>query len=187
MSTRSAGTRDLLIQTALKILFEGEEVLTVDAVVRRSSISKGGLIHHFPNMDALVEAVIAEIIRQFENHAGQLGHSAEQGSRAEAEAYIDANLQPAFRIATSDLARGLIRLYGSDFRHHAPFLDPWRKLFANRLDRFRDADPQAFARSALLMLALESLVLVDVFNLYPFTEPERDAIKQELLDHFQEP
>ena len=186
MTTKSSDTRDLLLQAALAILMDGEGVLTLDAVVKRSGISKGGLTHHFPTREALVEGVVDEIIKQFASAAAHLDPEKGKGGLKEAKAYVEGSLEPSMRGSAADMARGLIRLYGSDFRKDTPFLDPWRRLFASRLDRFRKAnDLDGFARAAIVTLAVECFVLIDVFGLYEFTDQEMDAIKRELLVRFK--
>lgn len=185
MPARSPDTRDQLLQSALRILVDGEGVLTLDAVAKRSGISKGGLIHHFPTREALVEGVVAEIIRQFTVLSAGEGDAAEIGTPQETKAYVDASLEPGMREAAADMARGLIRLFGSDFRKRPAFLDPWRKLFASRLDQFREAsDLDGFAKAAIVTLAVECFLLIDVFSLYEFSGEELDAIKRRLETSF---
>jgi AcrR family transcriptional regulator len=182
MTTRSADKRDLLLQAALGILLEGEGILTLDAVVKRSGVSKGGLMHHFPTREALVEGVVGEIINQFRALAEKSGPPAAVGTPEETRSYVDSSLEPAMREASADMARGLVRLYGSDFRRDTPFLDPWRKLFASRLDQFREKeDLDGFAKAAVVTLAMECFIMIDVFSLYRFSDTELEAIKQELL------
>ena len=186
MTTKSADTRDLLLQSALGILMEGEGVLTMDAVVKRSGVSKGGLIHHFPTREALVEGVVGEIIDRFRSKAGPSDPSADMGTAEETKAYVDLSLEPTMREASADMARGLVRLYGSDFRKETPFLDPWRKLFASRLARFREKnDLDGFAQAAVITLAIESFILIDVFSLFKFTDQEIAAIKHKLFMSLQ--
>lgn len=160
-------------------------VLTLDAVSKRSGISKGGLIHHFPTKEALVEGVVDELIRQFTVSASQTHGVPEGGALAHVQAYVEGSLEPSLRKASADTARGLIRLYGSDFRKHSPFLDPWRRLFAKRLDQYRQAgDMEGFAKAAVVTLTIESFVLIDVFHLYEFTEQELEHIKHQLIRFF---
>lgn len=181
--TKAPATRERLIATALAILKEGKEVLTMDAVVKRSGISKGGLVHHFPTKEALLEAAVEESIRLFSETAGQASVPMDNGSPEEARAYVDGGLAPATRKAAAEVARGMFRCFGSDFREHTPVLDPWRRLFASRLDGFRErGDPKAFAKAAILTLVVESFVMVDGMGLYDFTEAEIAAIKQALID-----
>ena len=189
MSKRDIDTRDLLLSAACSILMEGEEVLTLDAVAKRSGISKGGLLHHFHSKDALIEGTVAELIRQFTLVSDQIQMESptEAGPLGKVEAYINASLEPTWRNATADFARGLIRLYGSDFHKdkETPFLDPWRKLFSSRLAQVRQTgDLDKFAKDAVLTLVIESFVMIDVFRLIEFNDQEIDAIKHELLTRF---
>lgn len=45
------------------IVRDGIGRLTLDAVAREASISKGGLLHHFPTKDALMDALVARTVR----------------------------------------------------------------------------------------------------------------------------
>lgn len=182
MTTKSNETRDLLLQAALGLLMEGESAFTLDAVVKRTGVSKGGLIHHFPSKEALIEGVVGEIINRFKTLAGNASGSAELGTVAETKAYVETSLEPSMREATADMARGLIRLYGSDFRKDSPFLKPWRDIFAQRMEHFRQqSDPEGFARAAVVTLAVECFTMIDVFSLFAFTDEELELIKRELL------
>lgn len=181
--SKAPATRERLIATALAILKEGKEVLTMDAVVKRSGVSKGGLVHHFPTKEALLEATVAESIRLFSEMESQAFGPMDTGSEEEVRAYVEGGLAPATRAAAAEVARGMFRCFGSDFREHTPVLDPWRRLFASRLDRFREQeDPDAFARAAILTLVVESFVMVDALGLYDFTESEIAAIKRALIN-----
>lgn len=185
MTSKTTDTRFLLLSAATNILMEGESVLTLDAVSKRSGISKGGLIHHFPTKEALIEGVVEQLIGQFTANAGRIHGVDDGGALEHVPSYVEGSLEPAMRETAADLARGLIRLCGSDFRKHAPFLDPWRRLFAKRLDRHRQSgDLEGFAKAAVVTLAIESFLLIDVFHLYEFTDLELDQIKTELITAF---
>ena len=187
MTKRDIDTRDLLLSAACSILTEGQEVLTLDAVAKRSGISKGGLLHHFRSKDALIEGTVAELIQRFTLISDQIQREnpAEPGLLGEAKAYINASLEPTMRNSTADFARGLIRLYGSDFHKDTPFLDPWRKIFASRLSQLRQiGDLDTFAKAAVVTLVIESFVMIDVFKLIEFSDQELAAIKRELLSRF---
>lgn len=180
MTQKANDTRSRLLEAALAILTEGKEALSFDAVAKRVGISKGGLIHHFPTRDSLVESVVHELVGQFTSITGPTDRPADLWEGV--KDYVFGSLKPEFRSAAEKMARGLIRLYGSDFRKNAPFLEPWRRLFASRLDPFRqNGDMAGFARAAIVTLAVECFVLIDVFGLYQFTEREMEAIKRQLL------
>ncbi|MDX2163441.1 MAG: TetR family transcriptional regulator [bacterium] len=61
----AALTRGRLIDAALSILEGGVQHLTLDAVAKKAAVSKGGLLHHFPSKEALIEAVIRHLLGLF--------------------------------------------------------------------------------------------------------------------------
>lgn len=186
MTVRSADTRDLLLTAALNLLMEEEGVLTFDRISKKSGISKGGLIHHFPTKESLVKAIVEALVVQYEKDVRQAAPEAEIGSPEEVKAYVEGSLDPAMREATASVARGIIRLYGSDFKKDAPFLTPWRQVFAKRLDGLRKAkNLETFAKAAVVVLAIESFTLIDALNLHEFSSEEIEAIKEELLNRRQ--
>jgi AcrR family transcriptional regulator len=59
-------TRARLIQRAIEILVkQGNEALTLDAVAQAAEVSKGGLLYHFPNKEALITGIIQHLIDDF--------------------------------------------------------------------------------------------------------------------------
>lgn len=61
-----AQTRRRLIEAATHTLrAQGLAGLTLDAVAREARVSKGGLLHHFPAKDALIEALLRQLMEDF--------------------------------------------------------------------------------------------------------------------------
>jgi AcrR family transcriptional regulator len=57
--TNAANTRQTIIQAACQIILEqGVNHLTLEAVAAKAGISKGGLLYHFHNKDALVIGMV---------------------------------------------------------------------------------------------------------------------------------
>ncbi|RMG73199.1 MAG: TetR/AcrR family transcriptional regulator [Chloroflexi bacterium] len=50
---------------------EGVAALTLESVAAAAGVSKGGLLYHFPNKDALIEGMIAHLIQNFDERLGQ--------------------------------------------------------------------------------------------------------------------
>lgn len=54
--------RDLLLDAAEAVVRKrGLSCLTLDAVAQQAGLSKGGLLHHFPSKDALVQAMVQRV------------------------------------------------------------------------------------------------------------------------------
>lgn len=94
MKKRSEETKDALLLAAQVVLRrDGARALTLDAVAREAGVSKGGLIHHFPNKDALIVALVdracSEMLGRMETALAEEGESGLPGRHA--RAYIRAN------------------------------------------------------------------------------------------------
>jgi AcrR family transcriptional regulator len=54
--------RDVLLNAAEAVVRkQGLSCLTLDAVAKQAGLSKGGLLHHFPSKDALIEAMVHRV------------------------------------------------------------------------------------------------------------------------------
>lgn len=59
-------TRQRLLEAAGRTIRDtGATGLTLDAVAREAGVSKGGLLHHFRSKDALVEALLRDLLSAF--------------------------------------------------------------------------------------------------------------------------
>lgn len=59
--------RILLIESARRLaLKEGLAAVGIDAVANEAGVTKGGLFHHFPSKQALVDAVFQHMLDEFE-------------------------------------------------------------------------------------------------------------------------
>ena len=59
--------RSNLLGQALSIIQEaGLQALTLDAVAKQAGVSKGGLLHHFPSKQALIDAMVAHVFNLIE-------------------------------------------------------------------------------------------------------------------------
>jgi len=68
-----AGTADRIIDAAEAIVEEqGVATLTLEQAAKRAGISKGGILYHFPNKEALVAAMIARFTDRFDRAVEQL-------------------------------------------------------------------------------------------------------------------
>ncbi|MBO2450577.1 TetR family transcriptional regulator [Actinomadura barringtoniae] len=60
--------KDALLDAAEAVLSEqGTQALTLNAVADRAGVSKGGLLYHFPTKEALVQALVARVIEEFDD------------------------------------------------------------------------------------------------------------------------
>jgi AcrR family transcriptional regulator len=85
--------RARLIDAALITLqTQGIHKLTLEAVARQAGVSKGGLLHHFPNKDALTEAILITLLEQFTMQVEALYQTETPGRGRWLRAYVRASL-----------------------------------------------------------------------------------------------
>ena len=66
-SKSRSDTREALLRAASQVVIDkGVEALTLDAVAKQAGVSKGGLLYHFPNKDALMGSMVEQLIQDFE-------------------------------------------------------------------------------------------------------------------------
>ncbi|MCP8617241.1 TetR/AcrR family transcriptional regulator [Salirhabdus salicampi] len=69
MKAKADEKRQLILGTAKQIILDnGLQSLTLDAIAKKASISKGGLLYHFPNKKSLIEGLAQHIFDDFAFH-----------------------------------------------------------------------------------------------------------------------
>jgi AcrR family transcriptional regulator len=72
--------RDAVLDAFEAVLIEeGERAATLDAVARRAGVSKGGLLYHFPNKEAMIGSLLERLDRLAEAEIGAM-KSAPEGA-----------------------------------------------------------------------------------------------------------
>lgn len=93
-------TKEALLDSAEAVLFEqGTQALTLTAVADRAGVSKGGLLYHFPTKDALVRAMVARVIEEFDDLIASYAASYGEGTPG---AYTRAYVEATFEILTGE-------------------------------------------------------------------------------------
>ena len=89
-------TRDHLLAAAQQVVIAGgANALTLDAVARAAGVSKGGLLYHFPNKEALIAAMIDALCVAFEMALAQaLADDGQPGPGRFTRAYVAATFAP---------------------------------------------------------------------------------------------
>ncbi len=90
----AAQTRAHLVEAALATLRQhGASNLTLDAVAKASGVSKGGLLHHFPNKEALMDALLRQLFTDFEQQVQACYEQEAAGNGRWLRAYIRATFE----------------------------------------------------------------------------------------------
>jgi AcrR family transcriptional regulator len=127
--------RSLLDHAARRAVDEGLGSLTLQAVADAASVTKGGLLHHFPSKQALVEAVFEDLLGTLDVEIDRLmsEDDAEQGRFT--RAYVDAFFQ-----VTRDGAESPWAALSISCMTDARLRQLWSEWMRDRLERHAQTD-----------------------------------------------
>lgn len=170
--------RELLLRTAAKVVAErGYSALTLDAVGAAAGVSKGGLLYHFPSKEALVAALLEQLLTGFDSDQ-TAAHAADPVAPGSwTRAYLSASAAPPQDESTQLAAVALLAAVGHDPSLLAPLQDRYRH-WMERLDG--DGLPGVDAH--VVRLAADGLWAADLFDLAPPDPPLRARIQVRLDD-----
>jgi len=166
---------DKIVDAAEKVVIEvGAAHMTLDAVAEKASVSKGGLLYHFPSKEALLKAMLERRMQRFKEAQEKKCAELQNGPTREIKAYIHSTLwrdRMTDRIGASLLAA---------IAYNPKLLDPAREDYRRRLNKLIPAG-LGFERTAIIVLAVDGLRLLELLSLSPFNETQRKKVTEELL------
>jgi AcrR family transcriptional regulator len=152
----------------------GAARLTLDAVAARAGISKGGLIYHFHSKNDLLRAMIDRHIQGYIAMRDQLLETLPPGpTRA-----IQAEIQTGQRVAAERNRRVSASLLAV-VANQPELLEPVRGLYRERFARLAE-QPEIYESAAILSLAADGLRMLDLLQVLPFDDAQRDALMEAL-------
>lgn len=168
--------RDRILDAAERtVCAEGGANLTLDAVAQAAGVSKGGLLYHFPSKDALLAAMIERTCDAVDLRSDARRRSLPADDRAaDMKAWVlgvvhPDRLQPEVGAALFAAAA-----------NNPALLDGVRRRYAEHIGRLTGTNDN-FALGAVIMLAVDGLMLGEVWRLLPYTPEQREQIVQQLL------
>lgn len=148
----------------------GSSRLTIDAVVRRSGISKGGILYHYPTKRALIAGLLEYSIEQLDARVNRW--SKDTGGRSpKVRALIKASA--ATPIEETTLPLSVLVAAAEDHTILAPM-----KQYSG--DWLSEAESEGDL-SVILMLAVEGLQFLEMLNLVNLSVKKRKAILKTML------
>jgi AcrR family transcriptional regulator len=169
--------RDRLLDAAERVVVEsGATHLTLDAVAKSAGVSKGGLLYHFPSKEALLEGMLARHFQDVDAEvAKRLAGRAGKASRADMfreRVHVLLELHPE----RPAVGAAMLAASADNPEHMAVCRVQYREL----LDEFAKL-PGGFERTALVLLAVQGLLLGELLHLSPYTPQERSRLAKTLL------
>jgi AcrR family transcriptional regulator len=162
--------RNHLIAAALSIVkTHGAEKLTLDAVAKEAGVSKGGLMHHFPNKEALINAMVEEATGHFESDINERVAHAGNGEGRWTRAYMEATFEDVKGMNSVCTA-----LIASLFTN-PDLLGKVREQYAVWQNNVENdgIDP---VRSTVVRLAVDGLWFSDILGLGTLSEELREKV-----------
>ena len=170
--------RKLLEAAALVVKERGASQLTLEAVAKQANVSKGGLLYHYPNKQALLKAMIVHLDENFERAiAKQIEQS--EGEITWLEAYVAMSFDPQHsQIAES---AGMLAAIANDLSLLEPLAQRYQVLQQQLEANNIDSD-----LASIIRLAADGLWFTELFKISPLTEEKRSSILAALLTLIKE-
>lgn len=176
-NSRSEKTRNTVLEAALAIIArDGPGRLTLDAIVRESGVSKGGLMHQFRTKEAVLKALLERQIAYFENFSQK--YLAEHGAGQK---------QPNLAAQIATLREALPEPHSVAFAlvgavaQEPSLLSMTREIDAKRLEAIKAEAPDPDL-ATLRWMAAQGLVMSAVLGICPVPEHERARLFDRLMD-----
>ena len=176
MGCHSGNARERIIDAAEQVVIElGAKHLTFDAVASKAGVSRGGLLYHFPDKEALLKGMLDRLMKRATERRAKKRAELPEGMEQEIVAHVLSSLEENDK-AERARAAALFASGAHDPRLLAPVKEKYRKL----MDDFTGGGLR-FERAAVIALATDGLRLLELLSVSPFDEEERSRIVGEMI------
>jgi AcrR family transcriptional regulator len=177
LSAAVTPARDRILEAAERVVAEvGAARLTLEVVAQAASVSKGGLLYHFPSKELLLGALAQRYVDNMERCV---------------EA---AKTKLAEDVSSRDLKARVVGMLGRDPRSKAlgaallataandlTLLEVIRDCIAKCTKDLEENSSLHFARAAVVGLAVDGLMMRESLRISAFTDEQREQIVEELI------
>jgi AcrR family transcriptional regulator len=176
---RAKDTRDRILFGAEEVVLrDGVAHLTLEAAANEASVSKGGILYHFPTRDALVAGMLQRLISSFDDDLEREGaFSGRPG--AFTRAYLEVTFGPPKTAAPSRqrrLGAAVVAAVAADTQ----LLEPLSERFAE-WQHALTSDGLPPATASLVRLAADGLWLSELLGLAPLGQRLRSSVRDNLV------
>lgn len=174
MSRDKTQSRQKIMDAAIDIaIHQGPRTLTLDNVAERCGMSKGGVMHHFKNKEALLEALLHNLMDTFKGYEQRIFEDNDQllpicrMLRTREQVHNHVNL---------DYARILLVAANEN-----PALLNMFKAHLAEFEQELQRDPDRYFDSLVLWLAIDGLSFQELLAVSPFSDEQRHTIRNKLI------
>lgn len=170
-------TREVLLRAASQVVIDkGVEALTLDAVAQQAGVSKGGLLYHFPNKDALMGGMVEHLIQDFE--AVLQTEFDQDDAPGTPGQWVRAYIRATLRFSKQSLAL-IARL--SSIAADSPNLLEAAKVYDQQWRQRVETSGIDPTKATIILLAADGLWLSEVFQVGTLDEPRLTQVVETLL------
>ena len=164
------GAREKVLQAAEELALEvGPANLSLDAVAARAGVSKGGLLYHFPSKARLLEALVEDFVRRFEQSLeARMARSESAGENA-ATAFLELFVQEY--LVKRPPPGGLL----AAMAENPDFLRPVRSHQRHVLDRVKESATNP-VDGLIVFLTLQGIKSQQLFSMEILAPEEVEAV-----------
>ena len=175
-------TSDLILDAAERVVArEGARKLTIDAVVKESGFSKGGVLYNFPSKLDLIKGMVARLVGEHTARHEAALREAEATGGSPLKAMLEALVRHENDM-DRQVSMGLLAALAENPELIDPIRDAIAKMRADILAHAPDPD-----LANIVLLAADGLHFSDILGLDILSETERAAVEARLLALVTEP
>lgn len=168
--------RRRLLDCAANLAVEtGLSSLTIQAVADAADVTKGGLFHHFPSKEKLIEGVFIDLLEQLDTEIDTLLADDPIAYGRFTRAYVDSAIRLMESKAPSPWGALSISMMTDPMLRRL-----WSDWYRARLVRHADTD--AGPALEIVRYAADGIWLSDLCDLDPALRMERCALRDRLID-----
>lgn len=169
-------TRDTVLNAAAQVIARhGVSAFTIDAVARESGVTKGGVLHHFPSKEDLINGLIDRVIAVFNT---RLEMELEAEPEAEPGRWLRAYIRTVFSVQydVNNLIPALAAAVAADHQT----LERIRRSFeeSQRAAAQDGIDP---VQATILRLAVDGLVFTRALGIDVLDAETSQSVQNELV------
>lgn len=177
MSKKSQITTAQIISAALNVAADhGAGKVTLDAVAKASGLSKGGLLYHFPSKEALIIAMVQQLIDETE--ASRLALMQQDVNVLAAVIKAHANFSAQVK---GNTAMAILAAAAEQPALLAPVLAIGKKVLHEVIAACGE-DPEVL----MLLVASEAMIFQEVLNISPLSIEQKNTLEHYMLNRAQE-
>ena len=177
-SKARSATREKLLQSASQVVVEkGVDALTLDAVAKQAGVSKGGLLYHFPNKNALIINLGEQLLQNFE--AALQSDFEQDDAPGTPGQWLRAYVRSTARMSKESLA--LFARLSSILVEMPPELLQSVEVYEQRWHQRLEAAGLDPVQATIIQLAIDGLWFSEAFQMAVPPEERRTQVVETLL------